>query len=338
MTTRMTRLMALMALMSLTACDYAEKRDLRQERESARYQAAMADYKAGRIDQAIAGFRKTCQEDPANASARFQLACLLQDSGRDYLGALCSYQEFLMQHPESDKAPLAKDRAAICEREAAKVLAEKHGLTNYAEINREKEMLAKRLKDVEKRNAKLDDDVSVAMQRVAHLLDENAKLKAAIRGDAGEAGAVAAAGVKDAKALLDEDDGDRLQIPEEALKLKREREEPDTDRVKMSADVASLRQESDADANLPGSSLLPARGTNVPQKVVRPSEPKQQEPPHEKRPAEYVVQDGDTLYKIAVRFYGKSSSWKLIRNANKAVISTDGRVMKGMKIKLPDPK
>jgi len=47
------------------------------------------------------------------------------------------------------------------------------------------------------------------------------------------------------------------------------------------------------------------------------------------------VQDGDTLYKIAMRFYGTSSAWKKIRDANKAVISTDGRVNTGLEIKLP---
>jgi len=335
----MKRLAMLMALASLTACDYAEKRDLSRERESSRYQAAMADYKAGRIDQAVSGFRKACREEPGNASARFQLACLLQDSGRDYLGAYCSYQEYLSQCPESDKAQLAKDRALICEREVAKALAEKHGLTNTKAISAELETVRRQLKDSEKRNAKLSDDVAVTMQRVAHLLDENAKLKAAIKGETGPENAVASAGVKDAKALLDEDDSDRMKIPEEAKRLRAEREEPDTDRIKQSADIASLRQEADRDEDLTTPSLLPQHGKRPEPKALPPAKPdKPAEPPHETRPNVYVIQDGDTLYKIAVRFYGRSSAWKLIRDANKAVISTDGRVLKGMKIKLPEPK
>lgn len=333
-------LLAFLALTSLTACDSSDKRDLRQERESGAYRAAMADCKAGRIDQAIAGFRKACREDPANASARFQLACLLQDSGRDYLGALCAYREFIDQHPESDKAKLARDRAAICERETAKALAEKHGLNNNVALSKEVEESRKRLKDADKRVAKLNDDVAVTMQRVAHLLEENAKLKAALKGDAAEAGALAAAGVKDARALLDEDEGDRMKLPAEALALKKEVEPDDTDRIKQSADIAALRKESDEDANLSGSSLLPSHPANA---VAKPllkerEKPAVKEPPHEKRPAEYEVQEGDSLYRIAMRFYGRSSAWKLIRNANKAIISTDGRVNSGMKIKLPDPE
>ena len=48
------------------------------------------------------------------------------------------------------------------------------------------------------------------------------------------------------------------------------------------------------------------------------------------------MQEGDTLYKIAMRFYGKRSAWTKIRDANKTVISTDGRVNAGERIVLPE--
>ena len=340
MTRAMKTLLTVAALANLTACDYIERRDLLRERTSKIYQDAMTDYNAGRIDQAIAGFRKTCKADPGNASARFQLACLLQESRRDHFGALCAYNEFLSQHPESDKAHVARDRAAYCEREAAKELAEKHGLTSNTALAREIDDLRKKLKDAEKRNTKLNDDVAVAMQRVSRLLEENEKLKAAIKGDAAPGEGLVTTGIKDAKALLDEDEGDRMHASAEALKVKRESDLEDTDRIKLSADVAALRRESDEDANLSGSSLLPAHPAGMAPQPLRRETPKPvvQEPPHEKRPAEYEVQDGDTLYRIAMRFYGRASAWKIIRNANKAVISTDGRVNKGMRIKLPDPE
>ena len=339
--TRATKaLVALTALSSLTACDYAEKHELRRERASTTYQAAMADYKSGRIDQAVAGFRKACAEDPGNSLARFQLACLLQDTARDYLDAYCSYREFLAQHPDSDKASLAKDRMAICEREVAKKLAEKHGLTSNTLMTMENEKVLNRLKDAETRNAKLSDDVSVAMQRVAHLLEENAKLKAAIKGDADSTSALASTGVKDAKALLDEDDDDRMRLPAEVAELRREAEPEETDRIKVSADVAALRREGEEDEKLAGSSLLPAHPAGMDPLPLRRENQKKsaKEPPHERRPEVYEVQEGDSLYRIAMRFYGRSSAWKLIRDANKAVISVDGRVNSGMKIRLPDPR
>jgi nucleoid-associated protein YgaU len=48
-----------------------------------------------------------------------------------------------------------------------------------------------------------------------------------------------------------------------------------------------------------------------------------------------VIEEGDTLYKIAIKFYGRTSAWKQIRDANKALITTDGRVKSGDEIKLP---
>ncbi len=55
------------------------------------------------------------------------------------------------------------------------------------------------------------------------------------------------------------------------------------------------------------------------------------------RPKTYVVQEGDTLYGVAKRFYGTLTVWKQIRDANKAVISTDNRLRAGDTIVLPEP-
>jgi len=59
------------------------------------------------------------------------------------------------------------------------------------------------------------------------------------------------------------------------------------------------------------------------------------EPPHEERPATYVVEEGDTLYKLALRFYGRRSAWQKIRDANKATVTTDGRIQAGQTLVLP---
>ena len=59
------------------------------------------------------------------------------------------------------------------------------------------------------------------------------------------------------------------------------------------------------------------------------------EPPHEERPEYYEVQEGDTLYRIALRFYGRRDAWKKIQEANKATISSDARIRIGQKIRLP---
>ena len=52
---------------------------------------------------------------------------------------------------------------------------------------------------------------------------------------------------------------------------------------------------------------------------------------------EYVVAPGDTLSQIAQRFYGRSSLWTRIRDANPAVISQTGDVRVGVTIIIPPP-
>lgn len=50
---------------------------------------------------------------------------------------------------------------------------------------------------------------------------------------------------------------------------------------------------------------------------------------------EYVIQPGDTLWKIAEREYGKGTQWKRIYDFNRDVISNPDRPKKGAKIRIP---
>lgn len=320
-----TVLTALAILSTLTACDYAARRDLSEERESRSYRAAMADYRAGRIDAAISGFEKTIREEPANAGARFQYACLLQDSGRDCLGAFCAYHEYISQHPESDKAQIAAKRMAVCEKELAGILAEKHGIARGAAREKEFEALKAEAESLRKRAAEAEKGVEACHRRIAALVAERARLVALVKGVGdGAAQSPDEPSAKDVKALLEEDDS------------------PSGERAEISSAVAKLRDEEKYELDT-GSSLLPAR---KPEDVARrdAAEAEKAKAREEamraaaarRHPATYVVQEGDTLYSIAARFYGRLSAWKRIRDANKAVISNDGRVRAGDKITLPD--
>ena len=113
----MKRLMALMALMTLTACDYAVRNDLRNEREDRVYREAMDDYRAGRMDAAIAGLEKAVRNDPSNASARFQLACLQQDLKKDFLSAYCGYPYFEWSGPAGKNTPAFPKMPPFSQRE-----------------------------------------------------------------------------------------------------------------------------------------------------------------------------------------------------------------------------
>jgi nucleoid-associated protein YgaU len=50
----------------------------------------------------------------------------------------------------------------------------------------------------------------------------------------------------------------------------------------------------------------------------------------------YVVQSGDSLSKIAKKFYGNANSWKRIFEANKDVIKNPDLIQPGWKLQIPE--
>jgi nucleoid-associated protein YgaU len=101
-------------------------------------------------------------------------------------------------------------------------------------------------------------------------------------------------------------------------------------------DIAMLKAEEQAERQGKGSDMLPAQpeGAKAARDAAREAA-KHEKKPSDGRPETYVVQDGDTLYRIAQRFYGNIKAWQKIRDANKTIISNDGRVRAGQKIRLP---
>lgn len=317
---------AFLALGVLAACDASNRSGGNPGGESREYRTAMNDYRAGRIEQAVAGFKKTISSDPANANARFQLACLLHDTGRDCRTALWNYLEYISQRPDSDKTKLAEDRLAKCEIELAKELAAKHGLLDGSKsVLKELDMLKENLREAGRKIAALESELSAKNADVENLRAENARIMNTIKrlgaGEESRPAALAGKSVIEARDLLDA-------------------ESPDSqDRIKNSADIAMLRKEERFEREL-SSTLLPdqpedaKQARDAAQKAAKERRDKERRA-LEAKPESYVVQEGDTLYKIALRFYGRTSAWREIREANKAVISTDGRVREGQKIKLP---
>lgn len=55
------------------------------------------------------------------------------------------------------------------------------------------------------------------------------------------------------------------------------------------------------------------------------------EPTHEI----YVIQKGDTLWKIAKKFYGKGSQWPKIHEANKDAIPNPDLIHPGVELRIP---
>ena len=53
------------------------------------------------------------------------------------------------------------------------------------------------------------------------------------------------------------------------------------------------------------------------------------------RPTVHVVQEGETLGMIALKYYGRKSAWTRIQDANKAKVSSDGNVKAGVALDIP---
>ncbi|RME43881.1 MAG: LysM peptidoglycan-binding domain-containing protein [Caldilineae bacterium] len=62
-----------------------------------------------------------------------------------------------------------------------------------------------------------------------------------------------------------------------------------------------------------------------------PTEP----PPPPPEGETYTVQPGDTLSRIALHFYGQSSLWPLIFEANRDILDDPSRIRPGMVLKIP---
>lgn len=313
------------ALLPLAACDYVRDRQgAAQDLEDGAYRAALADYRAGRLDAAAKGFAKAIRKSPANASARFQYACLMQDAKKDYLEAFCAYREFLAQRPDSDKAALAKDRLAACERELARELAEKHRLLGNEAVEKEVASLRKDLKAAETRAAAAEKLLEAERTRNRALEGEHERLLTAVKGT-GDGETTARRTSVDVKDLLDEEE-DETGVRDTTL-----------------ATAAALKAE-EAEETAGGTALLPKRtdedvARREAAQAVHAEEARaadeRAEAERTRHPPTYVVQEGDTLYKIALRFYGRVAAWRKIRDANKATISNDGRVKAGQTIRLP---
>ena len=68
-------------------CDKSIAYDYRNERSEKDYQQALKELDAGNVDKAIELLNSAIKASPGNASARFQLAILLEEKKKDYLAS-----------------------------------------------------------------------------------------------------------------------------------------------------------------------------------------------------------------------------------------------------------
>ena len=320
------------ALMASLGCRQAELSAAdRVDRASRHYAAAMAELQAGRIDSAIKGFQNVVHEEPGNGNAHFQLAALLEDVKKDYLGAMIHYRLYCLIRPDSEKIPVALDRIKGCEVRYAVDAMTKAGVES--KISAELDALREEHAKCGKKIAKISDELAMANRKIASLektVEMKAKMLEMAKGIA-EDSSVAAAPKKslrptDAQLLDDDDNGGRRISASEIKNLRAMLDEDE--RTAKPPSQASAPSQGDSNAGQPKTASRSAADNPFLKKEDKKTE---------KRiiPETYTVEEGDTLMRISAKFYGTNRKWRDIRDANRAIISPDGRVRAGQVIKLP---
>ena len=296
-------------------CDSSQRGAYNAERAEKLYAEAQADYLAGRLDAAAKGFAKVVKANPANASARFQLAVLQQDSAKDFLGALCNYREYISLAGESDKAGIARERMAVCEKELLAHLAHKYNLGDNAATLKELELARADLADAAKNLEAKAATLLEAEKRIATLERENKSLSSIVR-------------------RMGADDEDVPERPREIKKLETSQETVAAKELSVNKEALALFEEEEREA-AKASTIMPPPPEKKKEAKAELKKSVLPEIDKPQRPAYYVVQQGDTLRKIAVKFYGEAKAWERIREANKVRVPLSGSIRVGDTLKLP---
>lgn len=328
-----------------------------KERASRLYTNAMEDLQAGRTEPAIRGFEHVLVQEPGNYSAHFQLATLLQDIKKDYIGAISHYRSYLLFRPASDKATVASDRMHICDTLLSAEYLRKAGGRATDKLTSENAKLEDECRKLTMQVKRLEEQLAAAQSQVTSLTTANKRYQRQIAAIGAEeegrtaprTGTSAKEALAEFRAMEAEQQRRRLR-PTDAELL--DDDSPPESRVNLAAEAKKLKaaldreeQASDRKAN----AAKPVTGTAVATTTKKDKEKgpdgnsafdsfwgkKSQQKAEGSRPETYVVQPGDTLFKISTRFYGSANKWRAIREANKATIPLDGRLHVGQEIRLP---
>ena len=321
----------------VSACRQAASAEEPADRASRQYASAMAELQAGHVDAAIKGFEDVVRAEPGNGNAHFQLAALLEESKKYFLGAIVHYRLYLIIRPESDKAAVAADRLKSCETRYAAAILDKAG--QESRFAAKIESLRKENEQSQVKIAKMSEALDGANRKIASLEKDVALKKKMF--DSASALADDSSVPKsprrrlrptDAELLEDDSEGDRVLSSADIKNLRAmlDEDERTSAQQNLKSQIGSAGKEEPDSA--PAASTAEAKPSAV---SANPFAKKEKKPQKREIPDTYTVEEGDTLMGISARFYGTNRKWREIREANKTIISPDGRVKTGQVIKLP---
>jgi LysM repeat protein len=330
-----------LSLSLLVGCSRTDvSADEAKERNSSLSRRARSAEQTGDLKEAVRLYRTMLVEEPHAYSVHFHLATLLQDYEEDYISALYHFKQYLSLRPETEKTALVQDRIRVTEQLLAPQLLRKLGDSvqglSQAHLLKENDTLKRQITKLEGEKSVLSEakdraeknatDAQLETDRLRELLNKIRSAEKAEK-DANTASVIAererAANntkTRDAKSLRE---------------LRKEAEEAATEAAKQTAtkpadesasDVLKKVQQKLDEAPVTNTTdAKPEAHTTVKEKKVKPVT----------EPRTYTVQSGDTLFKVAEKFYGDATHWKKIRDVNRANIDPDGRIRVGQVIVVP---
>lgn len=147
---RRCRWVILVALFLVAGCSKNVGKTDAQERATASVKKAMRYVEQGDRDAAIDAYRVAIDRNPELARAHFDVALLLQDHKKDWVGAIYHYRRYLEMRPTTEKRAMIKDRIRISgQAYATKVLRIDRSTERRAELEAENRALRARIKEIQ---------------------------------------------------------------------------------------------------------------------------------------------------------------------------------------------
>lgn len=306
------------ALLCFSACsdDSAAERE-RLERSDTLFAEAMSAESRGDAAGAEMLYRQILTRNAEMASAHLNLATLLHDVRKDYIGAIHHYRTYLNLQPTSEKAGIVEERITAARGLLSVQLAAETIARDHRELTADRDGLRAQITVLERNIADLKNALSKKDDEIKDLKATISRLETmlnALRETEAENKANYEAELNAARRAVEET---KLRIEDEAA---------DEEIAAVRADILRMIEEKDG-----GQSLI-----NETTKIV--TEGVDDEKGLAATPTSgksYVVRPGDTLSQISREAYGKAADWTRIRDANRSTTNPDGRLRAGDTIFIP---
>jgi len=168
--------LALLGLVLLSACSRSVARLDEDDRSEPLVQRAAARRAEGKTDEAIALFREALDLDPGLARAHLDLAILLHEYEKDYVGAIYHYRRYLELRPGTAKRDLIENRIRVAGQLFGATVVRSANLSEGSIVALQKENMALR-EEVERLRAEVGRQKSGARSQESEVRIQESEVR-----------------------------------------------------------------------------------------------------------------------------------------------------------------